>query len=69
MLAKCPNALRVLRLRDFGKQKFFNVSFRAHCCPRLVCAKTQNFRREWEMINDLYRPQCKFRADFAKNTT
>lgn len=29
MLAKCPNALRVLRLKDFGKQKFFNVSFRA----------------------------------------
>lgn len=23
MLAKCPNALRVLRLKDFGKQKFF----------------------------------------------
>ncbi|MBB4291198.1 hypothetical protein GGE16_003257 [Rhizobium leguminosarum] len=22
MLAKCPNALRVLRLKDFGKQKF-----------------------------------------------
>lgn len=32
MLAKCPNALRVLRLKDFGKQKFFNVSFLAHPC-------------------------------------
>lgn len=30
MLAKCPNALRVLRLKDFGKQKFFGVSLRAH---------------------------------------
>jgi hypothetical protein len=33
MLAKCPNEARVRRFRDFGKQKFFNVSFRAHSTP------------------------------------
>lgn len=69
MLAKCPNEPRVLRLKDFGKQKFSYVSFRAHPRRYPICAKTQNFLREWGMINVLYRQQCKFRAEFAKNAT
>lgn len=69
MLAKCPNALRVLRLKDFGKQKFFYVSFLAHPCRYPICAKTQNFLRRQGMINVLYRQQYKFRADFPKNAT
>jgi len=37
MLAKCPNTVRVLRLLNFGKQKFFNASvlkgtYRRHFC-------------------------------------
>ncbi|MBB3655219.1 ABC-type ATPase with predicted acetyltransferase domain [Rhizobium sp. BK650] len=69
MLAKCPNARRVLRLGDFGKQKFFNVFLRSHSQIWPVFAKSQKIRRRRQMINVLYRLQYKFRADFAKNAT
>jgi hypothetical protein len=69
MLAKCPNARRVLRLTDFGKQKFFNVLLRTHSQIWPVFAKTQKILRREQMINVLYRLQYKFRADFTKNAT
>ena len=44
MLAKCPNAVRVLRLLNFGKQKFFNASMLAGACGVRFCAPGAKFR-------------------------
>jgi hypothetical protein len=69
MLAKCPNARRVLRLKDFGKQKFFNGFLRRPPQIWPVFAKTPKNPRREQLINVLYRLQYKFRADFTKNAT
>lgn len=69
MLAKCPNARRLLRLRGFGKQKFFNVLLRTHPQIWRIFTKTQKNPARKQMINVLYRPQYKLRADFTKNAT
>ncbi len=70
MLAKCPNTVRVLRLLNFGKQKFFNALSRLNALSgRHFCAREANFVRRQPWINALYRWQYSLGADFAKNAT
>lgn len=43
MLAKCPNTVRVLRLLNFGKQKFFNAFMLAGTRGLHFCASGAKF--------------------------
>ncbi|WP_157179913.1 hypothetical protein [Rhizobium sp. CCGE 510] len=69
MLAKCLNALRVLRLKDFGKQKFLACRGARTPADIQFAQKRKIFFEDWGMINVLYRRQYKFGADFPNNAT
>lgn len=69
MLAKCPNTLRVLRLKDFGKQKFLACGAGHPPANIQFAQKRKIFFEDRRMINVLYRLQYKFGADFPNNAT
>jgi len=69
MLAKCPNSVRVLRLLNFGKQKFLDASLSIAPIGGIFARFAQNSGRLPPQINALYRWQYSLGADFAKNAT
>jgi hypothetical protein len=69
MLAKCPNAMRVLRLFSFGKQKFSCGAAAANPLRRPYLALAKKIAHKQALINVLYRRQYSLGADFPKNAT
>ena len=69
MLAKCPNATRLLRLFTFGKQKFSDATLPRAPIPGGFCAPTKKTTHQPPLNNVLYREQYILGADFAKITT
>jgi hypothetical protein len=69
MLAKCPNAMRVLRLLNFGKQKFSCGAVPANALRRLNLPLAKKMAHKQALINVLYRRQYSLGADFPKDAT
>jgi hypothetical protein len=69
MLANCPNSTRLLRLRNFGKQKFSGESPGAQGFGVRILAVVKKNPLQRVLNNVLYRWQYILGADFAKNAT
>jgi hypothetical protein len=69
MLAKCPNAMRVLRLLNFGKQKFSCGAALANAYRRLNLPLAKKIAHKQALINVLHRLQYSLGADFPKSAT
>jgi hypothetical protein len=69
MLAKCPNAMRVLRLLYFGKQNFCRAATPAQARGGGFCVSRKKIAHKQPLINVLYRQQYSLGADFPKYAT